>query len=141
MRRSLILASVATIAVVLAWVVFAAGGDPDSTLVGTTGLETRTVSSRDVDVKIEPRQLDAQGAVFAITLDTHSVELSMELTAAEFEVGGIPWPVAGWDGDGPGGHHREGTLRFDAAGPAAGTVRLVLSDFPEPVEVTWEFAG
>jgi hypothetical protein len=62
----------------------------------------------------------------------------MDLTAAELDVGGIAWPVTGWNGDGPSGHHREGQLRFDAAGTATGTARLVLVGFPEPVAVSWE---
>ena len=103
-----------------------------------TGLETRAVTAGAIDVKIEPVRLDAGGATFKVVLDTHSEDLSMDLAAsARLDVAGSPWEVAGWTGDGPGGHHREGELAFRAAGPAEGTATLVLSGFPGPVEATW----
>lgn len=142
MRRSLILAALGVIVVAAAVAVFAVvGREHDPTLVREGGLEARTVSSGEVDIKIEPRQLDDQQAVFAITLDTHSVELSADLSRATLEVDGITWPVEEWSGDGPGGHHREGELRFASSGTAIGTARLAFRDFPEPVEVTWEIEG
>ena len=143
MPRRLILGAVAVVVLLGGGLLIASRGGDDGEPAATsvTGLETRTVGAGEIDIKIEPRQLDDRGAVFAITLDTHSVELAMDLAAAELSVGDTSWPVAGWDGDGPGGHHREGDLRFDAAGAAVGTARLTLPGFSEPVEVTWELEG
>lgn len=140
MRRRLTIAAAAIVVVVAGGMLFVAraGDDAEPAGANETGLEAQTLSAGEIDIEIEPRQLDAQGATFEITLDTHSVELSMDLTAAELDVGGIAWPVTGWDGDGPSGHHREGELRFDAAGSPTGTARLVLAGFPEPVAVSWE---
>ena len=143
MRRRLIPAATALVVLVAGGLFLAArganGGGPAADT--SMGLATRTLSAGDIDIKIEPRQLDDQGAAFAVTLDTHSTGLSMDLAAAELVVASASWPVNGWDGDGPSGHHREGDLRFDAAGPATGTARLVLPGFSEPVEVTWELEG
>ncbi len=143
MRRRLIPAAVALTVLLAGGMVLATRGGDDGEPAADTivGLETRTLSAGEIDIKLEPRRLDDQGAAFAITLDTHSTELSMDLTTAELVVAGTSWPVAGWDGDGPSGHHREGELRFGAAGPATGTVRLALPGFPEPVEITWELEG
>ncbi len=142
MRGRLILAALVVSVVAAAGVILATrGGDHDPILADDAGLETRSVAAGEVDIEIEPRQLDDQGAVFAITLDTHAVDLSADLTRAALEVGGVTWPVEAWSGDGPGGHHREGDLRFDAGGAARGTARLALPGFPEPVEVTWELEG
>ncbi len=142
MRRGLILAAIGLIVVVAAVAVFAnLGRDHDPTVVDGTGMEVRTVSAGSVDITIEPRQLDNQQAVFSITLDSHSVDLSADLTRATLEVGGTIWPVEEWSGDEPGGHHREGDLRFESIGAATGTARLALEGFPEPVEVTWELEG
>jgi hypothetical protein len=142
MHRRLIFATLGVTVVVAAGVVLAArGGDGDTAPAVQAELEARSVSSGEVDIKIEPRQLDDQRAVFAITLDTHSVELSADLTRATLEVDGIAWPVEQWSGDGPGGHHREGDLRFASNGAATGTARLSLQGFSEPVEVTWEIEG
>jgi hypothetical protein len=142
MRRRLILAALGVIVVVAAGLALATrGGDDDPAAAVEAGLEARTVSSGEIDIEIEPRQLDDERAVFAITLDTHSVELSADLTRATLEVDGISWPVEVWSGDGPGGHHREGDLRFASNGAATGTARLALQGFSEPVEVTWEIEG
>jgi hypothetical protein len=139
MRRRLILA-IGGLAIVVGASVFLASRDGDTNQpapASDIGLETRTVTVGEVDVKIEPRQLDDRGATFHITLDTHSVELDADLTQATLRVGSSDWPVNGWSGDGPGGHHREGDLRFQAAGPSAGTVTLEIPGLPEPVEATW----
>ena len=143
MRRRLIPAAVALAVLLAGGLVLASrGGDAGTPAADTgVGLETRELSAGEIDIKLEPRQLDDRGGAFAITLDTHSAELDMDLAAAELEVAGTSWPVAGWDGDGPSGHHREGELRFEAAGPATGTARLALPGFPEPVAVTWELGG
>jgi hypothetical protein len=105
-------------------------------------LPTRTVDAGSVDVTITPTRFDAQGATFAIVLDTHAVELSMDLAAsAVLDVDGSNWPSTGWSGDGPGGHHRTGELRFDPAGAARGTAHLTIAGFSKPVEATWELGG
>jgi len=143
MRRRLILAAIVAIAAGAAGLTIASrGGDDDSTAVGNpAGLETRTVTAGEVDIEIEPRQLDNDAAIFAIALDTHSVELSADLTQATLDVDGVTWPAEGWSGDRPGGHHRDGELRFAPAGPASGTARLTLAGFGEPVEARWELGG
>ena len=93
-------------------------------------------------VKVQPRQLDVGGAVFKISFDTHSVDLDQDLTRqARLVVGGTTWPIAGWSGDGPGGHHREGELRFTAAGPATGTATLSIDGLPAAVTATWDIGS
>ena len=139
MRRRLMLAAAGAFVVAAAGAILVTrGGDHDPTIGDETGLATRSAAAGEVDIEIEPRQLDDQGAVFAVTLDTHAVELSADLTEATLEVGGATWPVDEWSGDRPGGHHREGELTFEPAGPATGTARLVIAGFAEPVEVGWE---
>ena len=102
----------------------------------------RAVDAGGVEVKITPTKLDSSGAEFTIVLDTHSADLSLDLTtASQLDVGGTAWAVEGWEGDGAGGHHRTGQLRFTAKGPAQGTATLRISGLPEPVEATWELDG
>lgn len=142
MRRRLIVAALGLVVVVGGILLATRGGGNDPSPEGAgAGLESRTVAAGEVDVRIEPRRLDGEGAVFTITLDTHSVELSADLTRATLEVGAAAWPVEGWSGDGPGGHHREGQLRFQAAGTAAGTATLTIPGLPGPVEAAWELDG
>jgi hypothetical protein len=105
-------------------------------------LPVRSVGAGAVEVKITPTALDSSGAEFTIVLDTHSADLSLDLTtSSQLDVDGTAWAVDGWTGDGPGGHHRAGQLRFTAKGSAQGTATLRISGLPEPVEATWDLGG
>lgn len=139
MRRRLILALGALVIVVGGALLATRDGDTNQPDAATDiGLETRTVTVGEVDVTIQPLQLDARGATFHVTLDTHAVELDADLTRATLEVASTDWPIDGWSGDGPGGHHREGDLRFRTSGPVVGTVLLQIPGLSEPVEATWD---
>ena len=142
MRRGLILLAMGVV-LTAGVIVFATRSDDHDPNVeaASSGFETRSLTAGEVDLKIEPLQLDDQGAVFTNTLDTHSVELDTDLTLSTLEVDGRVWPVDTWSGDGPGGHHREGELRFEAAGGAAGTATLTIPELPEPVLASWELEG
>lgn len=101
-------------------------------------LPARTVDAGGVEVKILPLRLDDGGAVFQITLDTHTGDLSLDLTrAARLEIGGSVWRSPAWKGDPPGGHHREGELSFTPAGAVSGDVTLTIRGLPGPVVATW----
>jgi hypothetical protein len=126
---------IVTVLVLVGLVVSGCGGDTSAT---APALPQRSVEVAGVSVAASPERIDASGAVLRLTLDTHTTPLNMDLPgAAELFVGGRQWPVQTWTGTGPGGHHREGTLRFGAGGPASGTVRLVLGGLGAPVELTW----
>ena len=86
-----------------------------------------------------PSRIDDDGATVDIVLDTHAVELDTDLEdTTVLKVDGVTWPVAGWTGDGPGGHHRTGKLQFDSAGPATGSAHLSIAGLPQPVEIRWD---
>jgi hypothetical protein len=79
-------------------------------------------------VAVTPQNL-AAGAKswdFKVVLDTHSGELNDDLvkTAALLDDKGERHVPVKWDGAGPGGHHREGTLRFNAIAPRPASVEL-----------------
>lgn len=118
--------------------VLRSSGSPPESSTTPYGLDERRVEAAEIEVTIRPVRFDDDGAAFEIILDTHAVELDADLTQATLDVAGTAWPVEGWQGDGPGGHHREGELRFDAAGPASGTAILRLASLPETVETRWE---
>lgn len=105
-------------------------------------LPSRTVEAGAVTVTLEPRRLDATAAIIKVSFDTHSVALDLDVARqATLVVNGTTWPAAGWSGDGPGGHHREGELRFTPAGPATGTSTLTIGGLPEPVTASWNRGG
>lgn len=141
MRRRLS-STFAAIGVLLAGSLLLAGcgGGDGSTNAAVSGrtLPTRSITAGDVTVKVTPIRLDARGAVFTVVFDTHSRELDLDVAkAARLSVGGSDWQGPTYTGDGPGGHHREGELRFSASGPVGGSARLVISGLPEPVTAEW----
>lgn len=139
MRARVIRVAVAVAVVAALGTAFAVTRSDGDPAPSTPLLEEQTVSAGAVDIKLEPHHVDATGAQFRVTLDTHSEDLDMDLVAgARLTVDGTTWPAAEWDGAGPSGHHRAGDLRFDAAGPANGAVHLTLDGFPAPVAADWQ---
>jgi hypothetical protein len=114
------------------------GSGGEGAKVGDRTLAVKEAKSGSVDVKLSPRRISAREAVFDVTLDTHSGDLGVDLDeAATLSVAGTVWPTVAYQGDGPGGHHREGTIRFRGAGPVAGPVRLIVKGLERPVMFTW----
>lgn len=104
----------------------------------TAALSTRQATAGPVQVTVTPVRVDTAGAEFKVTLDNHQIELTMDLArGAALTVGSTTWTPARWSGDGASGHHREGTLRFPATGPATGQVALTLAGLPAPVRLEW----
>jgi hypothetical protein len=128
--------------ILLAAVVLSGCGDDDGRNEAASkpgGLPARTVESGEVTVEITPLQLTAGGASFTVVFDTHSVDLDLDVAeASTLVIDGQEWTAARWDGAGPGGHHREGTLTFDANGEPTGEAVLTIDGLPEPVRSTWQ---
>lgn len=81
-----------------------------------------------VTVDVTPADVAAGSKVwsFKVVLDTHSQELSDDLVKSALLVdpqGRSGKPIA-WEGAAPGGHHREGVLKFDAIAPRPQAVEL-----------------
>ena len=100
-------------------------------------LPTKTAEVSGITIEASPGRVDDRGAMISITLDTHSGDLDVDLRHSKLTVDGTPWPTATYRGDGPGGHHREGTLRFRSGGPATGSMRLVVKGLGEDVKFSW----
>ena len=112
------------------------GSTPRSTVAG---LASKKLSAGGMEVTVTPRQLDSRGARFDVELDTHSGDLGLDVArSSTLEVAGRRWPPARWSGDGPGGHHRGGTLEFPPGGSTSGAVRLVIDGLPAPVVAVWQ---
>jgi hypothetical protein len=94
-------------------------------------LDAQKSTDRGVTVAVTPQNLtDSAGSWnFKIVLDTHSADLSDDLTQSSVLVDGSGkrhMPVA-WDGAGPGGHHREGVLRFKPISPRPQSIELQIA--------------
>lgn len=124
-------------AAVLAVVALAACAGDDEPAV-TTALTEQELTAGEVTVKVAPKAVDDEGAEFAVSFDTHSVELDLDVAAqATLTVDGIVWGDPAWEGDGPSGHHREGMLRFNPRGGAAGQVVLTIGGLEMPATARW----
>lgn len=94
--------------------------------------ETKTDDQPPVTIKVTPVELgkDAQIWKFDIAFDTHSGSLDedpLQIATLIDDKGSIYKP-ADWDGAGPGGHHREGILAFNAVNPIPQSVELKIKD-------------
>lgn len=107
----------------LAALAIAAGG-----IAAAPALAPQSSSVSGVTVKATPRTVSGDAWEFEIVMDTHSQNLSDDLTkAAVLSAGdGVTYVPIGWQGDPPGGHHRKGILRFQAVKPAS-AIELRLS--------------
>lgn len=122
---------------------------PEPVTVSTgASLPTETVSDSQgaVTVDITPANFSADTLTFDVSLDTHSVDLSMDLsTLATLTTDtGVAVQASLWDAP-RGGHHVEGTLQFPASvdgksvleGAKQITIKIVNLDAPERV-FTWD---
>ena len=101
-------------------------------------------STSGVTVAVTPQGLDASAKSwdFKVVLDTHSGELNDDLVKTSTLIddkGGRHVPLK-WEGAGPGGHHREGTLSFSAIAPRPGAVELQIQRLGEskPRSFRWQ---
>lgn len=133
-RRRLTAAVFALAFAVTVWIVLSRGTGTDQSDLGS-----RTATVGAVDVHMTAVSLGADGARFRVEFDTHTVDLDVDLpAAAELRVNGQPSGETGlWEGDGPGGHHRAGTLRFDTEVPPGATVELRITGLPRDAVGTW----
>jgi hypothetical protein len=91
-------------------------------------LASQKSSQGGVTVVVTPAEVAAGANVwsFRILLDTHSQDLSDDLTQSAVLVDGKgreSKPIA-WEGAPPGGHHRAGVLKFPAFEPLPEAVEL-----------------
>ena len=82
-------------------------------------------------VKVTPQNVagDAKTWDFAVVFDTHSADLNDDPLKSSLLLDGASGryaPVA-WDGAGPGGHHREGVLRFKPISPLPQSIVLQIT--------------
>lgn len=107
-------------------------------------LAVQRSSAGGVTVVVTPQNLavSAKSWDFKVVLDTHSAELKDDLAKSAVLVvdGGGSYTPTAWQGDPPGGHHREGTLKFNAISPRPKTIELQIGRAGEakPRIFTWQ---
>ena len=141
MRRRLIFLAIGAVGLAAALAIVGRSGTDARTSTedrDASRYETRTAAVGEVTVEATLRRLDTDGAEVEVVLDTHAVELDLDIASnAVLKVGNTKWRTESWRGDGPGGHHREGQLRFDAVGQVSGDAMLTLEGLTKPVSFSW----
>ncbi len=90
--------------------------------------ETKTDSSGEVTFEVTPKSLEEKGFEFEISMITHSVELNQDMAAVSKLIGdrGSEYKPTLWKGDGSGGHHRSGILRFEGIAQKPKSIKLII---------------
>ena len=104
---------------------------------------TRSSSDQGVTVKVTPKliwSLDSRWE-FSIVLETHSADLSDDLTqsATLTTNDGRTLKPTGWVGAGPTGHHREGVLAFEVPAPRPTMIELRIARTGESAPRTFRW--
>lgn len=90
--------------------------------------ETKVDEQSPVTIKVTPLLLrkDSEKWKFQIVFDTHSGSLDDDLLSviSLIDDKGVSYQPISWDGPGPGGHHRDGVLVFNAIDPIPLAVEL-----------------
>ncbi|HEX2831050.1 MAG TPA: hypothetical protein VHP37_32245 [Burkholderiales bacterium] len=105
-------------------------------------VSTQKSSANGVTVAVTPNIEGTSTWSFKIVLDTHSQDLSDDLVKTSAMIGpdGKRYAPLAWDGAAPGGHHREGVLRFAAVAPRPASIDLEIrrASEPAPRVFTWQ---
>ncbi len=110
------------------------------------GLAPQTSDENGVKIVVTPGDLSSTATIwnFEVVLETHTHPLIDELAEASVLVAnGKSFAPLVWIGSPPGGHHRQGRLRFMAVTPrpAAIELRIRLNGEAAPRTFTWSLAG
>ena len=111
--------------------------------VPAADLDPQKSSDHGVTIAVTPQTLssDARTWYFKIVLYTHSADLNDDLVKSAVLIGsGAKHVPVAWDRAGPGGHHREGVLRFSPlpGQPRAIELQITRSGEPAPRSFRWQ---
>ena len=106
--------------------------NPTQNTNSNSNQKTKESSEGPVTVAVTPRSLESGSSSwdFDITLNTHSEELSEDLVAVSelLDDQGKAYKPTSWDGSPPGGHHRNGVLKFNPISPKPRSLELKIKN-------------
>lgn len=102
-----------------------------ATSVTQKAFEPKTDSTGAITITVTPKELgkSVPSWDFEVVMDTHSENLDQDLTKISVltdDMGNKFDPIA-WEGDSPGGHHRQGVLKFTPIDPRPKSIELEIS--------------
>ncbi len=92
-----------------------------------------------VTIEVVPQNISE--GTFVVVLNTHSIELSDDLTKAAIlkDENTKAYRPIGWEGAPLGGHHREGILKFGPLSPTPKKIELIISGIGGIPERTFQW--
>lgn len=102
--------------------------------VSANAYDRQSNNEKSVSVDVLPVELTAgKPAKFEIRMSTHSVTLNNDMVAGSVlqDDSGAEYKAVKWDGTPPGGHHRTGTLEFEAIKGTPKAVTLIIMGVSE----------
>lgn len=114
-------------------------------LAAPTALPSSENDQGQVKVTVTPTLSDSESWQFAVQFNTHVAPLSQDIAAISVltdDKGNEEKPLA-WQGDPPGGHHRQGVLLFKPFNPRPDAVTLKIREVGSVPEraFTWKLTG
>ncbi len=90
----------------------------------------QTNDENSVTVEVTPLNITDTGMDVKLAFNTHSVPLDFDPTQIIVlrDANGTDIHPVSWDGSGPGGHHRKGTLHFELDSHPRQFIELVVHD-------------
>ena len=92
------------------------GGAVSSSAASASAYARMTGADGAIEIDVQPLGLGSSTWTFSFGLDTHmgSLDMDMEKVVTLTDDRGDIFTPTAWNGPGPGGHHRNGTLKFPA---------------------------
>lgn len=122
---------------------FAAEPSAVSDALAVSKLGPQSSAAQGVTVTVTPRDLsnDTKLWEFEVAFSTHTQDLRDDLTKVAILMSddGKRYPPVGWQGDGPGGHHRKGMLAFKPVSPRPQSVSLQIQRAEETATRTFHW--
>ncbi len=112
--------------------------DTPNIVTEQSNLASKTITVGNVIYKVTPKKLTQNSSTwdFNFILDTHTGSLDQDLVSqVRLLVDSTEYQATSWEGDPPGGHHREGLLKFKPLNPKINSVNLKIT--PEN-SLSWE---
>lgn len=139
--QKIIIFSLLTIA--LSAALFKTASEKTSEPVEQTTLQTQTITDGPVTYKVTLKNVATKSETwdFEISLDTHTESLDQDLIAIVRLVDdkGNEYKATQWEGAPPGGHHREGILKFSplSSRPAFIELNIQTIDDAKKASLRW----
>jgi hypothetical protein len=114
----------------------------NTTKSSASAFETKSNSGGSVDVAVTPQMLGVgQPLAFEIAMNTHSVDLSDDMTQIVTlrDDQGKEYTPTAWEGAGPGGHHRSGVIKFAALASKPKSIDLIIKGLAKVSERTFHW--